>query len=314
MAFPGVEELERCHRIIMPFIHNTPVFTSQTMNRLTGAELFFKCENFQKMGAFKMRGAMNAVMHIPEEEMYRGVATHSSGNFAQALSLSAKNVGIKAWIVMPSTAPMVKKEAVKGYGAKIVECEPTNKAREEVLRQVVKETGAKFVHSSNDIHVITGNSSATLELIRETGPLDALITPVGGGGLLAGSALAAHYFMPGCEVYAGEPYGADDAYRSLQTGVIQPSDTPVTIADGLKTSLGDQNFPIIQKLVKEIIRVEEEEIVNAMRLIWERMKILAEPSSAVALAAILRNKDAFRGKRTGIILSGGNVDLTNLPF
>ncbi|HYW94729.1 MAG TPA: pyridoxal-phosphate dependent enzyme, partial [Bacteroidales bacterium] len=314
MTFPNSGELENCHHAIKPYIHHTPVMTSITINRLTGSTLFFKCENFQKMGAFKMRGAMNAVIQLRDGEKKRGVATHSSGNFAQALSLAARNLGLKAWIVMPSTAPRVKKDAVRGYGAEIVECEPTQQAREETLETVVARTGAVFVHPSNNIKVIAGNSTAAIELIRETGPLDAIITPVGGGGLLAGTALAADYLNPGCDVYAGEPFGADDAYHSFHSGMIKPSVNPVTIADGLKTSLGDVNFPIIQKRVKEIIRVEEEEIIAAMRLIWERMKIIVEPSSAVALAAVMRENSLFRNKRTGIILSGGNVDLANLPF
>ncbi len=314
MSFPSAKDLISCRQKISPFIHHTPVLTSETLDRITGVKLFFKCENFQKMGAFKMRGAINAIMQLSAGEKQRGVATHSSGNFAQALSLSAKNMGLKAWIVMPSTAPQVKKDAVKGYGAEIVECEPTLQAREKTLDEVVAKTGAVFIHPSNNMDVIVGNSTAAMELISDCSPLDAVIAPVGGGGLLAGTALAVQHFMPGCETYAGEPFGADDAFRSLLTGVIQPSVNPVTIADGLRTSLGDLNFPIIRNFVKAIIRVEEEEIISAMRLIWERMKIVVEPSGAVALAAIIRDKDGFKGKRTGIILSGGNADLSNLPF
>ncbi len=314
MSFPDLEELRRSHQRIKPYIHHTPVMTSATLDRITGARLFFKCENFQKMGAFKMRGAMNAVLKLPADQRKKGVATHSSGNFGQALSLAARNIGIDAWIVMPSNAPQVKKDAVKGYGARIVECEPTLTAREETLQKIVEETGAIFIHSSNQPEVITGNSTAALELFSQTGELDAIVAPVGGGGLMAGTALASHYLYPACEIYGGEPFGADDAYRSLLTGTIQPSIHPVTIADGLKTNLGNHNFPVIRQLVKEIIRVEEEEIVHAMQLIWERMKIIAEPSSAVALAAVIRDPEKFRNNRTGIILSGGNVDLLNLPF
>ena len=314
MSFPTARELTECRQRISPFIHDTPVLTSGTLDKIAGASLFFKCENFQRMGAFKMRGAMNAVMQLSEEEKSKGVATHSSGNFGQALALAARNTGIKAWIIMPSTSPQVKKDAVKGYGADIVECEPTLAAREKKLEEVVKRTGAVFIHSSNDINVIMGNSTAAMELIRETGGLDALVSPVGGGGLLAGTALAGYHFNSDCKIFGGEPFGADDAYRSLMTGEIQPVLNPVTIADGLKTSLGNINFPIIRELISEIIRVDEEEIVHAMRLIWERMKIVVEPSGAVSLAAVIREKETFRGKRIGIILSGGNIDLENLPF
>ena len=314
MALPTAEDLKNCHRRISPYIHNTPVLTCETLNLITGSSLFFKCENFQKMGAFKMRGAMNAVSQLTGAQKKRGVATHSSGNFGQALALSAREMGIKAWIVMPSTAPQVKKDAVNGYGAVIIECEPSLTAREKTLEEVVARTGATFIHSSNNMDVIVGNSTAAMEMIFSDGPFDAIIAPVGGGGLLAGTELAAHHFNPGCETYAGEPFAADDAFHSLRTGHIQPSDHPDTIADGLKTSLGDLNFPVIRQLTKEIIRVEEEEIVSAMKLAWERMKIVIEPSSAVALAAVIRDSGKFRGKRTGVILSGGNVDLSHLPF
>lgn len=311
---PSFDDIRLAAERVNPYIHRTPVLHSSYLNQLSGADLHFKCENFQRMGAFKMRGAMNAILQISESERKRGVATHSSGNFAQALSLSAKILGIRAYIVMPSNSPEVKKNAVRGYGAEIIECEPTLIAREKTLDEVVKRTNAHFIHPYNDINVVLGNSTAALELFIETSDLDFLLSPVGGGGLLSGTALSAWHLSPDCKVIGCEPFGADDAYRSLETGKIQPSENPKTIADGLKTSLGEITFPIIQKLVHRIIRVEEEEIISAMRLVWERMKIIIEPSSAVTLAAILREKDFFKSSRTGIILSGGNVDLNHLPF
>jgi len=306
---PTKQDLRTAAQSIAPFIHHTPVLTSQSLNKITGANLFFKCENFQKMGAFKMRGGTFAINSLSEEERKKGVATHSSGNFAQALSLAARSTGTKAYIVMPSNAPKVKRDAVIGYGAEIIDCEPTLQAREETALKVVEKTGATFVHSSNDINVILGQGTAALELIQEVENLDFIFAPVGGGGLIAGTALAAHYFSTDTKVIGGEPFGADDAYHSLKEGRIIPQKNPKTIADGLRTSLGDKNFPIIQKLVHEIIRVEEREIVDALRLIWERMKIVVEPSSAVALAAVIREKEKFIGKRVGVIISGGNVDL-----
>jgi len=266
------------------------------------------------MGAFKMRGATNAVLKLSIEERINGVATHSSGNFAQALSLAAKNSGLKAYIVMPENAPNVKREAVLGYGAEIIDCAPTLEARESTLNQVVARTGACFIHPYNDINVILGQGTAAMELIEDTKELDIIIAPVGGGGLISGTALAGHHLLPEAKIFAGEPFGADDAYRSFRNGEIVPSINPQTIADGLRTSLGNKTFPIIKELLTDIIRVEESEIINAMRLIWERMKIIVEPSGAVPLAAILREKNRFTGKRIGIILSGGNVDLGNLPF
>lgn len=299
---------------IRPYIHKTPVFTSVQLNEISGAQLFFKCENFQKMGAFKMRGASNAVLHLSAEQLKKGVATHSSGNFAQALSLAAKKMNTKAYIVMPSNAPKIKKDAVKGYGGIITESGNSQAEREEALKKVVAETGATFIHPYNDIHVIKGQATAAYELLEETGPLDYIFSPVGGGGLISGTCLAVLELSPATRVIGGEPMGADDAWQSLQTGKIIPSTQPATIADGLRTSLGDITFPIIQKNVAEIIRVEEAEIISAMRLIWERMKIIIEPSSAVPFAAVLKNKEQFSGKKVGIILSGGNVDLAALPF
>jgi threonine dehydratase len=299
---------------IRPLIHRTPVLTSESINRISGAEIYFKCENFQKAGAFKMRGAANSVLSLTEEEKSRGVATHSSGNHGQALAKAAQSVGTQAYIVMPETAPEVKQKAVAEYGAEIIFCKPSLQAREDTLARVVERTGAEFVHPYNDERVICGQGTAALELIENTGRLDVIMSPVGGGGLLSGTALTTRSMLPEARVIAGEPRGADDAYRSLQAGRIIPSTSPDTIADGLLTSLGSQTFPIIQELVAEIITVSDEEIVAAMRLIWERMKIIIEPSCAVPLAALLQRKEDFSGLKVGIILTGGNVDLGKLPF
>lgn len=308
------QELSAVHERIRPFIHKTPVITSKLLDKISGAGLFFKCENFQRMGAFKMRGATNAILNLSRKQQEKGVVTHSSGNFAQAICLSARSIGIPAYIVMPSTAPQVKKEAVKGYGGRITECPPTLDAREQAAEKIIDETGATFIHPSNDLDVIYGQGTAAMELLEDYPDLELIVTPVGGGGLIAGTALAVHYFGKNCKTIGVEPFEADDAFRSLQSGKIEENESANTIADGLKTQLGDKNFPIIQDLVSEIIRVEEEEIISALKLIWERMKIVVEPSSATALAAVLREKEKFEGKKVGIILSGGNVDLENLPF
>ncbi|MEC3964334.1 threonine/serine dehydratase [Flagellimonas halotolerans] len=308
------QELIDCHERIKPFIHNTPVLTSRLIDEMAGAHLFFKCENFQRMGAFKMRGAANAIIQLTDEQKKNGVVTHSSGNFAQALSLSAQSLGVKAYIVMPRSAPQVKKEAVRGYGGFLIECEPTLAAREHESERIVNEHGATFIHPSNDDHVILGQGTACKELLELHPNIDYVIAPVGGGGLIAGSALSAHYFGNHCKTIGGEPFEVDDAYRSLQSGKIETNTTTDTIADGLKTQLGDRNFPVIQKHVKEIVRVSEEEIIASMRLIWERLKIVCEPSSAVALAAVFKRKGVLSNKKVGIIISGGNVDLERLPF
>ena len=281
---------------------------------MIGADIVFKCENFQKMGAFKMRGAANAILSLTDEERQRGVVTHSSGNFAQAVALAAQKLGVKAYIVMPENAPQVKKDGVKTYQGDIIECEATPEAREATAIKIKEEKGASFLHPSNQDEVIYGNSTAAMELLEDCPELDVILTPVGGGGLIAGTALAAHYFGSGCKVIGGEPFEVDDAYRSLLSGKIEKNLSTNTIADGLRTYLGDRNFPIIQKYVDKIIRVEEVEIINAMRLIWERMKIIIEPSCAVPFAAVLKNKEEFRNRKVGIILSGGNVDVKNLPF
>lgn len=308
------EELLSAQKRITPYIHKTPTLTSHLLNEMVQTELFFKCENFQKMGAFKMRGAANAVIKLSEEQKKQGVLTHSSGNFAQALSLAAKNLEIKAYIVMPKNAPQVKKDAVMGYGGIILESESTPIAREKMADEVAKKTGATFIHPSNNIDVIIGQGTAALELLNDQPNLNTVISPVGGGGLLAGTALAVHFFGKKCKTFAGEPIEANDAFRSLKSGKIEDNKSTNTIADGLRTNLGSINFPIIKKYVSQIICVSEDEIRIAMKLIWERMKIVIEPSSSVAFAAVLKNKTFFKNKKVGIILSGGNVDLTNLPF
>jgi threonine dehydratase len=308
------QKLIDTHKRIAPYIHRTPVLTSRLIDKKAGAALFFKCENFQGMGAYKLRGATNAILQLSESDREKGVVTHSSGNFAQALALAAQSLGVDAHIVMPSSAPKVKMDGVKTYGGKIYICAPTLTAREAEADRITRETGATFLHPSNDPEVILGQGTAALELLEDYPDLEYIVTPVGGGGLIAGSALATHYFGKNCLVIGGEPFEVDDAYRSFHSGKIETNETTNTIADGLKTVLGDKTFPIIRKHVHDIIRVTEEEIVEAMKLIWERMKIIVEPSSAVALAAVLREPDRFHAKKVGIIISGGNVDLGNLPF
>jgi threonine dehydratase len=314
MNIPVYADVEKAHQIVRKYAHRTPVLTSAGINKMVGGELFFKCENLQKVGAFKFRGACNAVFSLSEEEAQKGVATHSSGNHAAALALAAKMRGIAAHIVMPSNSPEIKKKAVAGYGATITFCEPTLQARESTLAKVVEQTGATEIHPYNNFFVIAGQGTAAKELIEDTGELDIILAPVGGGGLLSGTALASKHLLPRCKVIAAEPAGADDAFRSFYSGKIIPSLHPKTIADGLLTSLGERNFEIITKNVDAIVTVSEEKIVEAMRMIWERMKIIIEPSSAVPLGAILEGKIDVRNKKTGIILSGGNLDLERLPF
>jgi threonine dehydratase len=288
--------------------------TSKAINAIADCQIYFKCENFQKMGAFKMRGATYAALQLSPEQRSKGIVTHSSGNMAQAVSLAAKSLGIPAYIVMPENAPQVKKDAVAGYGGIITEVASNVKAREAAADIIAAEKGAHFIHPSNDMDVILGQGTAAYELLSVHDDLDYICTPVGGGGLLAGTALNGFHFGNGCKTIAGEPLNVNDAYRSLEAGVILENETSDTVADGLRTHLGDINFPIIQKYVDKIICVEEDEIVSAMRLIWERMKIIIEPSCAVPLAAILKEKAEFKNQKVGIILSGGNVDLGNLPF
>ena len=311
---PSLEDIREAHRRIQPFIHRTPVLTSATIDRMAGGEIFFKCENLQKAGAFKIRGACNAVFSLSDDEAKRGVATHSSGNHAAALALAAQWRGISAHVVMPETAPHVKKLAVAGYGAEILFCKPTLEARERALAEVVARTGANVVHPYNDLRVITGQGTAAVELCEQVQNLDLVVAPVGGGGLVSGTAVAVSLVSPKTAVIAAEPERADDAYRSLKSGHLVPSVHPNTIADGLLTSLGDLTFPILQRHVKDIVLVSEEAIVEAMRCLWERMKILVEPSAAVPLAAVLSRRLEVGGRRVGIILSGGNVDLDRLPW
>lgn len=311
---PTLSIITAAHDRIRPYIHHTPTLTCQTLNRVSGADLYFKCENFQKIGAFKARGGVNAVLSLTPEELKNGVTTHSSGNHAQAIAYAAGLVGAKAYIVMPRTAPQVKKDAVRGYGAEVIECEPTLEARESTVERVIAEHGATMIHPFNDYRVIAGQATATKELIEDHGPFDVIMAPVGGGGLLSGTALAAHYLAPKTEIVAGEPEGAADAVLSFKTGNIEKAPYINTIADGLLTNLGDKTLEIIRLHVRDILLVNDPEIITAMRLIWERMKIIIEPSCAVPFAALLRNKERFEGKKVGIILTGGNVDLGKLPF
>ncbi len=314
MSSPTLDDIQEAAARIRPFAHRTPVLTCGGLNRWVNAQLFFKCENFQKVGAFKFRGACNAVMSLPDDAARAGVATHSSGNHAAALALAARLRGTAAHIVMPENAPSVTRAAVEGYGGRIRFCAPTLAAREAALAEVVAATGAVFVHPYNDPRVIAGQGTAALELLEDVADLDAILAPVGGGGLLSGTALATAGLSPRTRVIGAEPAGADDAHRSLQEGRIVPSVNPRTIADGLLTSLGDLTFPIIESHVEAIVTVTEEGIVAAMRLIWERMKIIVEPSAAVPLAALLENALDLSGRRVGVILSGGNVDLARLPW
>lgn len=308
MSVPTKESIAAAHERIKPYVHKTPVLTSEGINSIAGCKIFFKCENFQKVGAFKARGAMNAALSLTEEERKRGIATHSSGNHAQAVARAASILNTSSFIVMPRTAPEIKKRGVLGYGGKIFECEPTVESREGMLKEVIQKTGATEVHPFNNYKVIEGQATAAKELYEEVSDLDFMVAPVGGGGLLSGTLLATKYFSPKTAVIAGEPAGADDAYRSMQSGKIETSQAN-TIADGLLTSLGDKTFPIIRENVKEIVTVTDAEITEAMRIIWERLKVVIEPSGAVPFAAVLKAKDKFKGKKVGIIFSGGNVDL-----
>lgn len=311
---PSRGEIEAAHERLRGVAHRTPVLTSAYFNARTGAELFFKCESFQKIGAFKFRGAYNAIASLGGDDLARGVVTHSSGNHAQAVALAARLKGAKATIVMPSNAPQVKVAAVRGYGAEVILCEPTLVARESGIADVVRETGAVLVHPYNDLRIIAGQATAARELLADVPALDAIVAPVGGGGLLSGTALAATYFAPDTKVYGAEPRGADDAARSLESGSIEPSVAPRTIADGLLTSLGELTFAVIRRRVEAIVTVGDEAIVEAMRRVWERMKIVIEPSAAVPLAALLAGGLDVAGRRVGIIVSGGNVDLDRLPW
>jgi threonine dehydratase len=304
---------EAAHRI-KPYIHHTSVMTSESLNKQVGAQVYLKCENLQKVGAFKFRGACNAVFSLSKDEAVRGVCTHSSGNHAQALALAAKLRGIPAYIVIPNNAPAVKKAAVAGYGGQITYCEPTLNARETTLAKVTQETGATVVHPYNNERVIAGQGTVTLELLEELPDLDVIITPVGGGGLLSGTSIAATELKNGIRVIGGEPEKADDAYRSMKAGKIIPSENPKSIADGLLSSLGTLTFPIIQERVEQIVTVSEAGIIESMKYIWERAKIIIEPSAAVAIGVLWERKIDFAGLKIGVVLSGGNVDLEKLPW
>ncbi len=311
---PTIIDIRQAAERIKPYAHRTPVLTNESLNQQVGAQVFLKCENFQKVGAFKFRGACNAVFSLTDKEAARGVCTHSSGNHAAALALAARVRGVPAYIVMPSNAPQVKKDAVAGYGGQITFCEPTLTARESTLDRIRLDTGATVVHPYNDERVITGQGTAALELLEEVSDLDVIITPVGGGGLLSGASIAAAGIKKGIRVIAGEPEMADDAFRSMQAGEIIPSVNPKTIADGLLTSLGSLTFPIIQKNVEQIVTVGEAGIIASMKFIWERAKIIIEPSSAVAIGVLWEKKIDLSRLKIGVIISGGNVDLKKLPW
>ncbi|MEQ8581948.1 MAG: threonine/serine dehydratase [Marinoscillum sp.] len=313
-SIPSLSDIKRAHQRISKIILETPVMTSNSIDEMTGCTVFFKCENFQKVGAFKMRGAANMILGFRPEERVNGFATHSSGNHAQAVALAAKLSGTKAYVVMPENSAEVKIKATKEYGAEVILCEANEKSRIKTCNEIIAKTGAIFVPPFDDYRVIAGQATVAKEFIEAEESLEVIMTPVGGGGLAAGTALAAKYLDPNIEVILGEPEKADDTYQSMKAGKIMPVKNPNTIADGLKVTVGKRNFEIIQKEVKEVITVSEAEIITAMRIIWERMKIIVEPSCAVPFAALLKRKDTFAGKNVGIILTGGNVDLGNLPF
>ncbi|MCL5776542.1 pyridoxal-phosphate dependent enzyme [Limibaculum sp. FT325] len=314
MQIPTFDDVEAAARRIAPYIHRTPVLTSSFLNRLTGAELFFKCENFQKAGAFKVRGACNAVFGLSDEKAAKGVATHSSGNHALSLSYAAGRRGIPCHVVMPRTAPQAKKDAVIGYGGMITECEPSTSSREAVFAEVEARTGAEFVHPYNDPRVIAGQGTCSLELNAQVPGLDAVIAPIGGGGMVSGTCLTLSTIAPGVKIYAAEPEQADDAYRSFKAGHIIADDAPVTVADGLKVPLKELTWHFVSNHVTDILTASEQEIIDAMKLTWARMKIVIEASCAVPLATILKNREVFAGKRVGVIITGGNVDLDKLPW
>ncbi|MBX9618888.1 MAG: pyridoxal-phosphate dependent enzyme [Hyphomicrobiales bacterium] len=314
MYIPTFDDVLAAHDRIKPHIHLTPVLTSRMLNELTGAELFFKCENLQKAGAFKARGASNAVFSLTDAQAAKGVATHSSGNHGTCLSYAAGRRGIPCTVVMPRTAPQAKKDAVKGYGGRVVECEPSTTSREAVFAEVVKETGAEFVHPYNDHRVIAGQATCSKELIEQVSGLDAVVAPIGGGGMVSGTCLTLSKLAPQVKIYAAEPEQADDAYRSFKAGHIIADDAPNTIADGLKVPLKELTWHFVRNHVTDILTASEDEIIEAMKLTWKRMKIVMEPSCAVPLATIIKNKHVFAGKRVGVIITGGNVDLDKLPW
>jgi len=309
-----IDDMRAAHERIKPYIHRTPVLTSSYLDDLTGAELFFKCENFQKAGAFKVRGASNAVFGLSDEMAKKGVATHSSGNHALSLSYAAGRRGIPCNVVMPRTAPQAKKDAVRGYGGIITECEPSTSSREEVFARIEAETGANFVHPYNDLRVIAGQATCSAELIEQVDGLNAVIAPIGGGGMVSGTCLTLSNLAPHVKIYAAEPEQADDAYRSFKAGHIIADDAPDTVADGLKVPLKENTWHFVSHNVTDILTASEEEIIEAMKLTRTRMKIVIEASCAVPLATILKNPEVFAGKRVGVIITGGNVDLDTLPW
>ncbi len=314
MFIPDIHNIQTAASVIGPYINITPILTSENLNKIFKAKLFFKCENFQKAGSFKSRGAVNALFSMNNKETAQGVGTHSSGNHAQALSRAAMLKNIPAYIVMPKTSPKVKINAVKEYGGKITFCEPNLKSREDILNEIISKYKAIEIHPYNNPKIIAGQGTCAFEIFKELKNVDIIMAPVGGGGLLSGTSLTAHFISPNTKVIAAEPANADDAYRSFYSGKLIPSVNPKTIADGLLTSLGSITFPIIRTYVHEIVRVSENGIKEAMRLIWERMKLIIEPSAAVPLGALLENTFDFKGKRIAIIISGGNADLDNLPW
>lgn len=311
---PKKEDILAAEKRIHDYVHRTPVFTSNQLNEMLGVNVYFKCENLQKVGAFKMRGASNAVLSLSKSQLKKGVATHSSGNHAQAVALTAKLAKIPAYIVMPQNAPEVKVEAVKKYGAEIIFCESNLNAREETLNDVIERTGATFIHPYDNYDVIAGQATCAKEMIEDTDHLKAIFAPIGGGGLMGGTLLSSQYFGHKIPIIGAEPQGADDAYRSWKAGKLIPMENPDTIADGLRTSVGERNFPIIQDYITDIVTVSDEEIIEAMRLIFNYLKLVVEPSGAVPFASMIKTAEKYKGKKVGVILCGGNVDLKKLPF
>ena len=309
-----LKDIEAAHERIRPHIHRTPVFTNNSLNELSGAELYFKCDNFQKAGSFKIRGATNTVEQLTIEELNRGVATTSSGNHGAALSMAVTRRGGKTKVVMPNNTPEIKVNNVERNGGEVVWCEPEQESRESVLKELIEETGAVVVHPYNDERIMAGQGTSAKELLEDHPELDVIISPVSGGGLLSGTLLSSKALKTDIQVFGAEPAEADDAYRSLKLGKIVPNETINTICDGLRAQIGGLTFPVISDLVDDIITVTEEEIIDSMRMIWERLKMIVEPSSSITLGAVLKNKDKFNGKKVGLIISGGNVDLDHLPW
>jgi len=309
-----LKDIEAAHERIRPLIHRTPVFTNSSLNKLSGAELYFKCDNFQKAGSFKIRGATNTVEQLTIEELNRGVATTSSGNHGAALSMAVTRRGGKTKVVMPNNTPEIKVNNVERNGGEVVWCEPEQESRESVLKELIEKTGAVVVHPYNDERIMAGQGTCAKELLEDYPDLDTIVSPVSGGGLLSGTLLSSKALKANIQVFGAEPVEADDAYRSLKLGKIVPNETINTICDGLRAQIGALTFPVIADLVDDIITVTEEEIIDSMRMIWERLKMIVEPSSSIALGAILKNKDKFNGKKVGLIISGGNVDLDHLPW